>query len=205
MFAGLRELVQEASDRPTDDGPKGPRSGQSNMSPNQEFYSFRGWDHDIPMAQKLFSSPKTFNKVRRSLSSVLAAKSYVYGCTFFGCKNLYNEEYNFKKEPIHPATRRELRFGLKSIVDFIIQMDVENLKTCLHQNDRNVGDFVEHPSRLHDPRFSPDSLFGLLSRTNPNKCKLFFEIIERIVSNLHFSQSLGNFSRLRGLLSQQNW
>ena len=42
MFAGLRELVQESIKGPTNEGPKGPRSGQSNMSSSQEFNILRG-------------------------------------------------------------------------------------------------------------------------------------------------------------------
>ena len=193
IFAGLRELVHpSAADRPND-GPSGPRSGQFNMASSLQFNTSKEFYPGTPMAYNLFSSPKTFSKIKRSLSSVFAAKSHLYSSTFFGSKVFYNDEFDFKKEPIHPGSRRQIRFGLKSVVDFVIQMDIENLKTVLHQDDPNVKNFFEHPIQTQDPRFSPDSLFGLLNRTNPNSCKLIFEIIERIVSNLHFSQSLAQY------------
>ena len=56
-------------------------------------------DRDIPMAQKLCSSPKTFSKVKRSLVSVLSAKAYIYGSTFFG-KETEGQQIWTKKEKL---------------------------------------------------------------------------------------------------------
>ena len=201
MFAGLRELVHDTTAEPEHRLQDGPRAGQLGISDSGELSSISNQfrlNSGIPIARMLFSYPKTFGKVRRSLSSVVAAKSYVYGSTFFGNKKFYNDEFDFKKQPLHPATRRQIRFGLKSVVDFIIQMDIENLKTLLHQRDANVKNFVEHTVNMQDPRFASDSLFGMLNRTNPTSCKYIFEIIERVVSNLHFSQSMAEFLASEG-------
>ena len=70
---------------------------------------------------------------------------------------------------------------------------MENLKTCLKENDSSVADFEDGRGKSIGSRFSPDSFLGLMDRTNPTKCKLIFEIVERIASNLHFTQSTGEF------------
>ena len=195
MFSGLKDLVQNVSSRPAVKGPGENRSGSNDMFLGQEIFDSSNTSHnvDIPMARSLFSSPKNFSKIRRSLSSIFTAKSYVFCSTFFGQKSFYGDEFDFKKEPLHPNKRRQIRFGLKSIVDFIIQLDAENLKTCLLREDSNVKNFVEAQDNPHESRFSPNSFFGLMYRTNPKKCNHIFEILERIVSNLHFSQSMGEF------------
>ena len=113
--------------------------------------------------------PQKYFAVQRSLNSILSAKSHVYTSTFFGKNNFYAEEFDFKKDPIHPLDRRKIRFGLKSIVDFIIQLDVENLKTCLKENDSSIEDYEDCRGKSIGSRFSPDSFLGLMDRTNPTK------------------------------------
>ena len=86
LFAGLKELVQSA--RSPQHSPTGPSAGQttrfSNGNNNEETEIRQNY---IPIAQRLFQSQKTFPHVRRSLSSVVSAKSFVYGSTFFGQKH----------------------------------------------------------------------------------------------------------------------
>ena len=202
LFSDLKELIQRTTSKPAHASASSPRSGQFDMGRSQIFDISKDLEqnYDIPLARDLFSAPKTFSRVKRSLRSVLAAKSFVYGSSFFGEKKIYSDEFDFSREPLHPKKRRQIRFGLKSLVDFIIQMDVENLKTCLHQKDLNVENFVLHEKGSLDPRFKEDSLFGLMNRTNPSACKLIFEIIERIVSNLNFSQSMAEYLASEGAI-----
>ena len=146
LFAGLKDLVQERiAESKCNQNPTGPATGRqsrfSNISPDEPRDFIQ--NSNIPIAQRLFQSPKSFSRVRRSLSSVLSAKSFVYGTTFFGPKNYYSDEFDFTKEPLHPAHRRKIRFGLKSIVDFITQLDVENLKSYLNEPDAAVEKFQE--------------------------------------------------------------
>ena len=72
---------------------------------------------DIPTEKSLFLSPKRFPHIHRSLYFVHSAKSSIYSSTFFGPKKFYGDEFDFKKEPLHPQDRRRIRFGLKSVVD----------------------------------------------------------------------------------------
>ena len=121
------------------------------------------------------------------------AKSYVYGSTFFGEKKFYADEFDFTKEPLHPHKRRQLRFGLKSLVDFVIQLDIENLKICLQKSCSAIRDFSENVKIRPDSRFPPHSFLGLMHRMNHQNTNLTFEILERITSNLNFSQSLAEY------------
>ena len=184
MFTGLSEFVQRASTEPIYRASSGFDSGGLEPSMvNRDYANQYSPSFGIPIAPKLFSSPKTFSRIRRSLNSVLAAKAYVCGSTFFGKKNFYDEEFDFKKGPLHPADRRKIRFGLKSAVDFIIQLDIENLKTCLIAKDSGVAEFKEFREVTQESQFTADSFFDLMNRTNPEKCRLIFQIIERVVSN----------------------
>ena len=128
---------------------------------NHVNYSFSS-----PIKRSLFSDPGKFSHIQRSLSSLHLAKSHVYSNNFFGQKRFFGEEFDFSKTPLHPRDRRKVRFGLKSIVDFIIQLDVENLKTCLKENDSSVADFEDCRGKSIGSRFSPDSFLGLMDRTN---------------------------------------
>ena len=145
------------------------------------------------MGAGLFRPPSNYSRIQRNLSSIFKAKSHIYGSTFFGEKKFYAEEFDFTKEPLHPNKRRQLRFGLKSLVDFIIQLDIENLKICLRKPCVSVKDFSENHKMVQDDRFPPDSFFGLMYRTNYKNTNLFFETLERITSNLNFSQSLAEY------------
>ena len=89
----------------------------------------------IPIAKSLFSSHKKFAHIQRSIQSIHSAKSVIYGSTFFGARKFYNDEFDFKKEPLHPHDRRKIRFGLKSVVDFIAQLDLQNLRAYLTESE----------------------------------------------------------------------
>ena len=170
MFSGLSELVQKVSSEPAYHSSQAnaglfQRIASGYLNQSNEFNLNCG----LPTAQKLFSSPKTFSRVQRSINSVLSAKSYVYGSNFFGKKSFYRDEFDFKKGPLHPSDRRKIRFGLKSIAAFIVQLDVENLKTCLYERDSAVAEFKENQANAISSHFSADSFFGLMDRTNPHK------------------------------------
>ena len=77
-------------------------------------------------------------------SALFYPQNHVYGSIFFGKKCFYGDEFNFKNGPFHPADRRKIRIGLKIIADSIIQLVVENLKTCLFEKDSAVADFREN-------------------------------------------------------------
>ena len=134
LFAGLSDLIKKPASRVGRDGPMGFGSGQCDGSATQNINLSNNLNQNfsIPMARSLFSPTSNFSKIQRSLPSLYTAKSHVYGSTFFGKKACYSCDFDFKKQPIHPHDRRKIRFGLKGLVDFIIQLDLENLKACLY-------------------------------------------------------------------------
>ena len=98
--------------------------------------------------RKLFSSGQSdndggeflFNKLqknphlRKSLSAVNKARAFNYGSRAFGNKKWYKENFDTQEGLKSNKERRQFRFGLKSNVDFLIQLDLWNLKALLQNN-----------------------------------------------------------------------
>ena len=124
-----------------------------------------------PIKRTLFSAPSKFSYIQLSLASIHTAKSHIYSNNFFGQKKFYRDEFDFAKTPLHPTDRRKIRFGLKGIVDFIIQLDLHNLRELLLENDKKVEKFTTRASFCQNTFFADDSFFGLLSLVNPSKCQ----------------------------------
>ena len=82
--------------------------------------------------------------LRKSLTSLNTAWAYLYGTLAFGLKNWYKESFDVFKGLRTNAERRKFRFGLKSNVDFLIQLDVQNLKTCLQDKKFNPENILTH-------------------------------------------------------------
>ena len=126
MFEDFGQFVRKSSIRHVSKGNGG--TGESpnikNLHTNFKEERVDGYEHELPMSRSLFSSPSKFTNIQRSLYS----KSFVYSANFFGTKKFYSDEFDFKKTPLHPSDRRKIRFGLKSLVDFVIQLDLYNLK-----------------------------------------------------------------------------
>ena len=89
----------------------------------------------------LYSKLQKFPHLRRALSSVNAARAFKYGSRSFGQKRWYTEDFDISRGLKTNKNRRQFRFGLKSNVEFLIQLDLENLRSCMldstyeiHQN-----------------------------------------------------------------------
>ena len=80
---------------------------------------------------------------------------------------------------------RKFRFGLKSNVDFLIELDLANLKNCLVAKNLPQTANYANTSPLSDTSFL--SLMGTMSQA---KTQELCNIISRIESNLNFTQSL---------------
>ena len=94
---------------------------------------------------------------------------------------------------MHPNDRRKIRFGLKSIVDFIIQLNLHNLIDLLTKPDPTVQRFTTRLDYAENTHFADDSFFGLLKLANPTECRRLHLILKRIISNMHFSLSKSGF------------
>ena len=77
--------------------------------------------------RKLFEKNDRFGHIHKSLSSLNSAKSLQYGSIFFGIQKWYTDDFNVSQKMQTNVDRRKFRFGLKSNVDFLIQLDIENL------------------------------------------------------------------------------
>ena len=119
-----------------------------------------------PVTRKLFSGTKNFSHIFRSLQSVQNAKSFIYSTSFFGEKKFYADDFDFNKTPLHPENRRKIRFGLKSILDFIVQLDLHSLRGVLLESDTIVGNFNSRQDVAHLVPLNDDSFANLLRMSN---------------------------------------
>ena len=200
MFDDLSQYVRSSSgDRKSGgQGGTGTSHGIENVCHSSSHERKVEYELDLPVNRTLFADSKKFAQIQRSLISVHNAKSFVYSSNFFGQKRFYNDEFDFKKTPLHPDDRRRIRFGLKSIVDFIIQLDLQHLKSYLVGADTGVQQFFTKMSSTIDIPYPDDSFFGLMAAANPTKSKRVIITFQRIISNLHFSQSMSEFLASEG-------
>ena len=134
-----------------------------------------------------FSTLKLYPKLRQSLPSINSARAFKYGSRAFGQKSWYRENFDIAKGLKTNADRRKFRFGLKSNVDFLIQLDIESLKICLNENTFTPGN---HP--LPDT-LSDGSFLSTMRLLDPNRFNKFCTIFNRIQANLDFTQSLSDY------------
>ena len=142
----LGQLLRKKSTNRNTVGSNDQGSGKLNVD-EYNFLSLQPklkFQFDSHLERSLFTSPNSASHIRRSLSSINSAKSFVYGSTFFGDKKFYADEFDFKSGPLHPSDRRKIRFGLKSIADFVTQLDLHHLKSSFVESDPTVEKFSEH-------------------------------------------------------------
>ena len=121
MFDDLGQFVRSQQ---TQESPGNNRGSGANYDTFHNQNIVANNEAELPIQRTLFPPPSKFSHILRSLVSIHNAKSFVYSSNFFGLKKYYTEEFDFSKSPLHPRERRKIRFGLKSIVDFIIQLDL---------------------------------------------------------------------------------
>ena len=135
----------------------------------------------------LFSNLKLYPKLRQSLNSVNSARAYKYGSRAFGQKSWYTENFDIATGLKSNADRRKFRFGLKSNVDFLIQLDIEGLKQCL--SDKTFSPNHVPPGA----NLSTGSFLDTMRILDPNRFRKFCTIFNRIQANLDFTQSLSDY------------
>ena len=134
-----------------------------------------------------FSTLKLHPKLRQSLPSINSARAFKYGSRAFGQKSWYSENFDIAKGLKTNADRRKFRFGLKSNVDFLIQLDIESLKICLNENSFSPG-YLPPPDNLSDGSF-----LSTMRLLDPSRFNKFCTIFNRIQANLDFTQSLSDY------------
>lgn len=124
--------------------------------------------------------------LRKSLQSINTARAYKYGSKSFGERGWYTENFDVVKNLHSNMDRRKFRFGLKSNIDFLIQLDLENLKSCLI--DKSLDQNFHHVDQAAS--LSDGSFLSLMQQMNLSKAQKFCRILKRMESNLNFTQSL---------------
>ena len=117
------------------------------------------------------------------------ARSFKYGSRAFGHKKWYKENFNIKEGLRSNEDRRKFRFGLKSNVDFLIQLDLMNLKAKLLETSFNP----QIPGRTPPLSLSDGSFLNAMHKLDATRCNDICILLERIGDNLDFSQSLAEY------------
>ena len=81
----------------------------------------------------LFHKIRNNPPLRKSLTAINKARAFKYGTRAFGLKKWYKEPFDTVEGLRTNEERRKFRFGLKSNIDFLIQLDILHLKTCLQE------------------------------------------------------------------------
>ena len=84
--------------------------------------------------------------------------------------------------------RRRFRFGLKSNVDFMIQLDLETLINKLAEKSPSQGDDIPIEETEGDCSFA-----NLMRNYNSSRYDNVCKRLKRLRSNLHFTQSLAEY------------
>ena len=118
-----------------------------------------------------------------------AARAFKYGSRSFGQKRWYTEDFDISRGLKNNKNRRQFRFGLKSNVEFLVQLDLENLRSCLLDSTYEINQNI--PSVT--PPLSDGSFLDLMEKMNPNRCKKLCRIMNRLHGNIDFSLSLNEY------------
>ena len=145
---------------------------------------------EVEIGRVLYSKLQKYPHLRQALSYVNAARAFKYGSRAYGQKKWYTEDFNISRGLKSNKSRRQFRFGLKSNVEFLIQLDLENLRSCILDPTFELNKNQSSPTV---PLLSDGSFFDLMNKMNEKRCTKFCKIMNRLHGNLHFSQSLNEY------------
>ena len=138
----------------------------------------------------LYSKLQRFPHLRQALSSVNAARAFKYGSRAFGQKRGYTEDFDISRGLKTNKNRRQFRFGLKSNIEFLVQLDLENLRSCILDSTYEV---YQNTQSSATPLLSDGSFLNVMEKMNPTRCKKFCQIMNRLHGNINFSLSLNEY------------
>ena len=144
-------------------------------------------ESDNDEGEFLFEKLRKHPHLRKSLCAVNNARAFRYGSRAFGKKKWYKENFDVREGLRSNEDRRKFRFGLKSNIDFLIQLDVLNLKATLQDTS-----FTPHTSTQFQS-LSDGSFLSVMRNLDAKRCKSFCTILDRVADNLDFTQSLGEY------------
>ena len=137
----------------------------------------------------LFNKLQKNPHLRKSLSAVNRARAFKYGSRAFGHKKWYKENFDTREGLRTNEDRRKFRFGLKSNIDFLIQLDVLNLRAHLQDNSFNPQGVSQGAPQL----LSDGSFISMMHNVDAKRCSTICAILDRISDNLDYSQSLAEY------------
>ena len=162
-------------------------NNEHEVSPNTNLRNIFGKDtSDEEKGRLMLAKLTRYPNLRRSLRSLNTARAYKYGSKSFGEKGWYTESFDIGRGLHSNSERRKFRFGLKSNVDFLIQLDLANLKSCLLEKSQDTT----FPQSTTPSSLSDGSFLSLMEQLNTTRSKEICKIINRLESNLTFTQSL---------------
>ena len=144
---------------------------------------------DSDNGEFLFNRLQKHPHLRKSLSAANSARAFRYGSRAFGNKKWYKKNVDTQEGLKSNEDRRKFRFGLKTNIDFLIQLDVLNLKTELRKNLFNPQGHTQAPPRS----LSDGSFLSMMHNLDAQRCSSFCKILERISDNLEYSQNLSEY------------
>ena len=113
----------------------------------------------------LFDKLKKSPHLRKTLSALNRARAFKYGSRAFGHKKWYKENFDIKEGLRSNEDRRKFRFGLKSNVDFLILLDIMNLKAKLRENSFNP----QIPGRAPPQSLLDGSFLSVMNNVDPKR------------------------------------
>ena len=130
----------------------------------------------------LFNKLQKKPHLRKSLSAVNKARAFNYGSRAFGNEKWYKENFDTQEGLKSNKERRQFRFGLKSNVDFLIQLDLWNLKALLQNNTFTPQGLTHAPPQS----LSDGSFLSMMHTMDAQRCTALCTLLTRINDNLDF-------------------
>ena len=140
--------------------------------------------------EQIFTKLQNNPAARANLASIHAARSHKYGHVQFGPKSWYREVVNISKKLTSQQDRRKFRQGLKCNIDFLNQLNMDDLMSNLLQGECGLNDLpkavkIKFGEIFKCVRETPViDIFKLINDAKANK---IFSSIEEIVSLAHVS------------------
>ena len=117
------------------------------------------------------------------------ARAFNFGSRALGNKKWFKENFDTQEGLKSNKERRQFSFGLKSNVDFLIQLDLWNLKALLQNNTFTPQGLTHAPPQS----LSDGSFLSMMHTMDAQRCTALCTLLTRINDNLDFSQSLSEY------------
>lgn len=146
--------------------------------------------------EAVFKKLKNNTAARTNLSSIHAARTHKYGHVQFGPKSWYKESANISEKLTVQGDRKKFRWGLKSNVDFLNQLNMHDLMKYLLDGKQQINSLPKSINvKLKDifECLKGIPIIDILKLIDNEKAQKIFSSIDKIVALAHVSQSISNY------------